>query len=133
VQGTAAYLAPEQFTGDRASPASDLYALGIVGYECLTGTRPFRGEPIEIAGAHRDRPLPVTVPPAAAALLAKLAAKDPAARPRDAALAGHPATLVEALPLTWHEAHLGPGPPASRTPARSSRYSRADRSRRASR
>lgn len=88
VLGTPAYLAPEQFTGDPASPASDLYALGVVGYECLTGTRPFRGEPIEIAAAHQDRPLPplpATVPPAVAALVAELAAKDPAARPRDAA------------------------------------------------
>jgi eukaryotic-like serine/threonine-protein kinase len=88
VIGTPAYLAPEQLAGDRVSCASDLYALGVVGYECLTGTRPFRGTPIEVAAAHRERPLPPlppAVPAAAAALVTELTAKDPAARPRDAA------------------------------------------------
>jgi eukaryotic-like serine/threonine-protein kinase len=88
VIGTPAYLAPEQVAGDPASPASDLYALGVVGYECLTGTRPFRGAPVEVAAAHRYQPLPplpATVPTAAASLVAELTAKDPAARPPDAA------------------------------------------------
>jgi serine/threonine-protein kinase len=88
VIGTPAYLAPEQIAGDRASPASDLYALGVVGYECLTGMPPFRGAPIEVAAAHRDRPLPplpASVPAAAASLVAELTRKDPAARPAAAA------------------------------------------------
>jgi eukaryotic-like serine/threonine-protein kinase len=54
--GTPAYLAPEQVAGDAASPASDLYALGVVGYECLTGTPPFRGAPAQVAAAHQHRP-----------------------------------------------------------------------------
>jgi eukaryotic-like serine/threonine-protein kinase len=42
VMGTAGYLAPERIAGAQAAPASDLYALGIVAYECLTGHRPSR-------------------------------------------------------------------------------------------
>ncbi|MFL5820591.1 MAG: protein kinase domain-containing protein [Solirubrobacteraceae bacterium] len=44
VLGTAAYLAPEQAEGDAGTPASDRYALAVVAYELLTGSRPFRGE-----------------------------------------------------------------------------------------
>jgi serine/threonine protein kinase len=44
VLGTAGYLAPEQATGERASPASDRYALAVVAYELLTGCRPFARE-----------------------------------------------------------------------------------------
>ena len=60
VMGTAGYLAPERIGGAQATPASDLYALGVVGYECLAGAPPFVGEPLEVACAHRDRPVPGT-------------------------------------------------------------------------
>jgi serine/threonine-protein kinase len=43
VVGTPYYIAPEQLTGQPATPASDVYALGVVAYECLTGRRPFEG------------------------------------------------------------------------------------------
>jgi eukaryotic-like serine/threonine-protein kinase len=99
--GTPAYLAPEQVAGDPASPASDLYALGVVGYECLTGSAPFRGAPVEVAAAHQHRPLPPlppAVPAAAASLVADLTVKDPAARPRDAAeVAARASELRDAL------------------------------------
>jgi eukaryotic-like serine/threonine-protein kinase len=50
VIGTAQYLSPEQAQGGKASPASDVYALGAVAYECLAGRRPFEGEnPVQIA------------------------------------------------------------------------------------
>src|SRR5690348_6987247 len=52
VTGTAEYLAPERVAGVQAGPASDLYALGVVAYECLTGAPPFVGEPPDIARAH---------------------------------------------------------------------------------
>lgn len=89
VIGTPAYLSPEQVMGDRASPASDLYALGVVGYECLTGAPPYRGAPVEVAAAHQYRPLPElppSVPAAAASLVAELTTKDPATRPGDAGI-----------------------------------------------
>jgi serine/threonine-protein kinase len=86
--GTPAYLAPERAMGERAGPASDLYSLGIVAYECLAGARPFTGIPLEVALAHRDRPLP-PLPPSIAgdvtAFVMRLTAKDPVRRLGDAA------------------------------------------------
>ena len=67
VLGTAHYLSPEQAAGQPASPASDVYALGTVGYECLAGRRAFEGESaVQIAVMQiRDEPdpLPADVPP----------------------------------------------------------------------
>jgi serine/threonine protein kinase len=86
--GTPAYLAPERVMGERAGPASDLYSLGIVAYECLAGARPFTGTPLEVALAHRDRPLP-PLPSSVAgdvtAFVMQLTARDPARRLGDAA------------------------------------------------
>src|ERR1700753_1694022 len=82
--GTPGYVAPERLAGGGAAAAGDLYALGIVTWECLTGHPPFRGTPIEVVVAHRDRPLPplpASVPAAVATLVAELTAKDPADRP----------------------------------------------------
>src|SRR4030095_933297 len=51
--GTAAYLAPERVLGPRATPAADIYALGVVLYELLAGHRPFTGDSdVELAMAH---------------------------------------------------------------------------------
>ncbi len=86
--GTPGYLSPERVIGSVATPASDLYSLGIVGYECLAGVPPFTGDPVEVAAAHISRdlpPLPADVPTAAAALISALTAKDPRARPAGAA------------------------------------------------
>jgi eukaryotic-like serine/threonine-protein kinase len=85
--GTPAYLAPERISGIPATPAIDLYALGVVAHQCLTGQAPFAGEPLAVALAHLDRgipPLPSFVPPAVAALVADLTRQDPAARPGSA-------------------------------------------------
>jgi serine/threonine-protein kinase len=59
VLGTAGYLSPEQAQGERAGPASDRYALGIVAWELLTGTRPFESQsPTAEAAAHVNAPIP---------------------------------------------------------------------------
>jgi tRNA A-37 threonylcarbamoyl transferase component Bud32 len=59
ILGTAGYLSPEQAQGDRATPASDLYALGVVAFELLTGRRPFaRESPTAEAAAHANDPIP---------------------------------------------------------------------------
>ena len=85
--GTPGYVAPERLAGGGAVASSDLYALGIVAWECLNGRPPFRGTPIEVIIAHRDQPLPplpASVPTAVAALVRELTAKDPAGRPANA-------------------------------------------------
>ncbi|HSZ30157.1 MAG TPA: serine/threonine-protein kinase [Pseudonocardiaceae bacterium] len=84
VMGTAHYIAPEQAAGDEAGPAGDVYSLGVVGYECLAGRRPFVADnAVAVAMMHiRDRPppLPGEVPPAVRALIEAALAKDPRQR-----------------------------------------------------
>jgi hypothetical protein len=103
IVGTPAYLAPERAAGAPAAPACDVYALGIVAYECLAGRPPFTGIPLAVLHAHRDLPLPPlpgTVPADVAALVAELTAKDPAGRPATAGeAAGRAARLRDAIPL----------------------------------
>lgn len=88
VMGTAQYLAPEQATGQQATGSSDIYALGVIGYELLAGTRPFSGESqIAIALAQVNDtppPLPESIPLPVRALIMSMLAKDPADRPADA-------------------------------------------------
>jgi serine/threonine-protein kinase len=84
VLGTASYISPEQASGSQATPLSDVYALGVVAYQCLSAARPFEGDnPLEIAMRHvRDAPppLPSDIPPPVAQLVERAMAKDPAAR-----------------------------------------------------
>ncbi len=91
--GTAGYLSPEQASGQPATPASDLYALGVVAYECLAGHRPFTGEhPIAVSLAHLLQPpppLPEDVPVTVRALVAQAMAKQPTRRPPDASVFGY--------------------------------------------
>jgi eukaryotic-like serine/threonine-protein kinase len=59
ILGTAGYLSPEQAQGQRATSASDLYSLGVVAFELLTGDRPFRRESMTAeAAAHVNEPVP---------------------------------------------------------------------------
>jgi serine/threonine-protein kinase len=92
VLGTASYISPEQAAGGTATAASDIYALGVVAYQCLSGHRPFEGDnPLEIAMKHvreQARPLPGDIPPAIRRIVDQSMAKDPAARFQTAALLG---------------------------------------------
>jgi eukaryotic-like serine/threonine-protein kinase len=101
VVGTAHYLSPEQADGGKATPASDVYALGAVAYECLTGRRAFDGEnSVQIALKQireEPQPLPAAVPATLRGLVERAMAKDPAVRfPDGAAL--HAAVQASALP-----------------------------------
>jgi len=88
VMGTAQYLAPEQAMGNMATPAGDLYGLGIIAYEALVGRRPFSGATqVDIAFAHVNEEVPAlpdAVPPQVQAIILKLLAKKPSDRPRSA-------------------------------------------------
>ena len=86
--GTPGYLAPERVAGGQPTPGGDLYALGIVAYECLAGALPFQGTALQVALAHGIRPLPPlppSVPPGVVAFVMHLTAKEPAWRPPGAA------------------------------------------------
>jgi eukaryotic-like serine/threonine-protein kinase len=91
VLGTAAYISPEQARGLPATAASDRYALAVVAFELLTGTRPFNVEhPAAQARAHVQAEVPTAsavtggLPPAVDAVLRDGLAKDPDARPASA-------------------------------------------------
>ena len=91
VIGTANYLSPEQAQGAPVDHRSDLYSLGMVLYQMLTGRVPFRGDsPVAVAykQLHEAPPPPSTfnsaVPPALDALVARALAVDPADRPQSA-------------------------------------------------
>ena len=103
ILGTAAYLSPEQSAGYPAGPQSDLYSLGCVLFEMLTGAPPFSAEsPVGIAYRQvHDDPGPPSarrpgLPPSLDAVTARLLAKNPTGRPMSAAAAraGLLATLV---------------------------------------
>ena len=98
VMGTVQYLSPEQASGQPASPATDVYSLGIVAYECLVGHRPFTGESqVAIAMAQiNDTPpdLPASIPEPIRRLVFACLAKAPSERPTTSALLARAATAL---------------------------------------
>jgi serine/threonine protein kinase, bacterial len=91
ILGTAAYLSPEQVRNGSSSPRSDVYSVGILTYELLTGRTPFTGDsPLSIAYQRLDTDVPRAsaaidgVPPQFDELLARATARDPADRYADA-------------------------------------------------
>ena len=102
--GTPEYMAPEQVEGQRGDERTDLYALGIICYELLTGEPPFTGDnPLAIMGAHLNRVAPrldqrqPAVPPALAATIARCLQRRPDDRYADVpafiAALDHPETV----------------------------------------
>ncbi|GAA2351804.1 putative serine/threonine-protein kinase PknA [Catellatospora methionotrophica] len=84
VMGTASYLAPEQASGVGASAISDVYSLGVVAYQCLTGHRPYDGDtPLEIAMKHvtgTPKAMPNDIPPVVRQIVERAMAKEPGNR-----------------------------------------------------
>ena len=113
VMGTPQYLSPEQAEGRQATSASDVYALGVVTFECLAGRRPFDAEsPVATALAHIREPvppLPDRVPADLAAVVTRALSKNPderypdgaafAAALRDPSVADTDRTVVAAAPV----------------------------------
>lgn len=108
VMGTVQYLAPEQATGKTATGATDIYSLGIVAYEALTGSRPFTGATqMDIAMAQiNDAPpvMPAHIDPKVQALIFKCLEKKPFQRPANAL-----ALAIAAENLMEHPRHLSTG------------------------
>ncbi len=83
IPGTAAYLAPEQVSGEPAGPPADVYALGLILLECLTGQREYPGTMVEAAMARLTRPprIPDDAPATLAYTLRRMTQREPADRP----------------------------------------------------
>jgi serine/threonine protein kinase len=125
--GTPDYMAPEQVTGDNVDGRADLYALGVVLYQMLTGTTPFQGEtPMQIAARHLQSPPPSPrilrpeLPVAAEQVILRALAKRPADRynhAQDLANAFRIALESSGLPLGYSQVGLfsTEGSPATRS------------------
>ncbi|MFF3008203.1 protein kinase [Kitasatospora sp. NPDC057940] len=119
VLGTAAYQAPEQASTGTVTASADLYALGVVLYECLAGQLPFDGETaLELILKHLTEPvppLPEDVPAPVWALVERAMAKEPGERwPDAAAMAAAARDALAPAEATAPPAPIGPRPVAGR-------------------
>jgi eukaryotic-like serine/threonine-protein kinase len=126
VLGTAGYLSPEQAQGERAGPASDRYALGIVAWELLTASRPFESENTTAeAAAHVNAPIPAVsaagdLPRELDPVFERALAKDAAQRYGTAGefVAALRSAFSDAAGPTGEFAAAAPPPPAATRPLR---------------
>lgn len=95
--GTVAYISPEQLEGREPAPAADIYSLGLVLLESLTGRRGFEGSSVEALAARlvTDPDTTTDVPPGWSTLLNEMTSRDPAARPSAATVRGRLQGLAE--------------------------------------
>ena len=100
IVGTAGYLAPEQAEGLPVTPAVDVYALGLVLLEALTGERAYRGTPLERATANALRPprIPARLGPGWGRVLRTMTAMNPSARPAACGVSALVAAGEDVLP-----------------------------------
>jgi hypothetical protein len=117
--GTPAFLAPEQVRGQRLGPAIDIYALGLVLLEALTGTKEYPGGAVESAVARLHRPphIPPTLPARLRFLLSAMTVDDPAARPDAATVASRLRALRDGERTVETAVAPRPGPRRYRWPA----------------
>ncbi|WP_018502390.1 serine/threonine-protein kinase [Parafrankia discariae] len=151
MMGTAYYVSPEQASGRPVTPASDVYSLGVVAYECLAGRRPFDDRnPIVVVMAHQQDnppPLPTDIPYQVRALVESAMSKDASRRPSSAgAFARSAASIRRSLwnsdagrwsgpqgaadatarhPAPPAPPHLGPVPPRAPTAPRTPSWNRS--------
>ena len=123
--GSVLYFSPEQARGDTATAASDIYSLGLVMYEMLTGQRPFTGDsPAAVALARLSSGVPspmavrAEVPPSLDAIVRWCLAVDPAARPSAAELANALARFIAdpSVVATYPAPAAAPPPPPAPPP-----------------
>lgn len=123
IVGTPRYMAPEQARGRRATPATDIYSVGIVLYEMLAGHPPFtERSAVELALRHlhdRPAPLPKGTPKALCEIVGRALTKDPGGRYADgAAMANALARALARAPVTRRAGTLRRARPGARTPRR---------------
>jgi eukaryotic-like serine/threonine-protein kinase len=114
IKGTPHYMSPEQAKGRRLDYRTDLYALGVMAYECATGLPPFQGPSMAVIASHVNavpdtpRSRNQAISPALEALILRLLAKDPDARPGSGAeVAASLRDLIATDPTLRDPAHAG--------------------------